>query len=163
MQGQHHVNELVPGFWPRCREAAIQFGQLRCSLDMQDLYSLDEAYADRVHMSFLKIRTDDDLQAFVLKWGPLFPFDPQTASCVHRVAEYWSHHRCLAGLIKLVSAIRNRDGEREALVELTTALYEQGRYYCGQVATRHRVRSSHTSYQGPMIFWRRRPVSVRHP
>lgn len=124
IQMQHHVNSLSPGYWPRCRSVTIQDGRLHCRLDPQNLYSLDEAYSTQPHLLFLRMRTEGDLRDFTCRWGPLFYFDPDLTSDVSPVAWYWSRQHWLSALVKLVNAVRERHGERDALEKYVTADYE---------------------------------------
>ena len=125
MQVQHHVNIISAGHWPRCRDVTIQNGQLHCGLDFQSSYNLADAYSAQPHILFLRMRTDQDLRDFTRRWGPLFGFNPETASDATSVAWYWSSQRCLSALIRLINAVTNGDEERDALEEFVTAKFEQ--------------------------------------
>jgi hypothetical protein len=124
MQLQHHVNNLPPGYWPRCRDVTIRGGLLHCGLNLKDLYNLTDAYSDHPHVSFLRMQTEEDLRNFTLMWGPLVRSDFSRGEIKTPVAWCWSYQRRLAALVKLSNAIRNREKERAALEEFVTAEWE---------------------------------------
>jgi len=121
MQLQNHVNEIPAGYWPRCSDVTVQDGLLQWRLDLQNSYNLADKYTAQPHLHFLQSQDDEDFRKFTQKWGPLFGFDPTRPVGVTPVAWYRSFQRRLAAFVKLADSIRNKDGERDALLEFVTA------------------------------------------
>jgi hypothetical protein len=98
----------------RCKSVRIEGGRLWCTPDLSRLYNLGEAYADQPHISFLQMRTEEDLKRFTLRWGPLDGLEALDGRG-KPLDWYWSVQGRLSALVKLMESIESRSGEREAL------------------------------------------------
>ncbi len=75
---QHHINAIVAGSWPRCRDVILRGDVLHCTLDYSQSYGLVEAYKYDPHIRFANAKTEQDLIAFIRAWGPPF-VNPETS------------------------------------------------------------------------------------
>jgi len=121
MQIQNHVKSEPWGRWPRCSRVEVREGTLLCVLDWDNQYDLESAYSNRPHLSFLQLRTDDELRHFTLRWGPLNLVRSARSEIRVSVVEFWSEQRLLSALLRLVNAVRNRTNERDAVAAFVTA------------------------------------------
>lgn len=120
---QHHINAIVAGSWPRCRDVILRGDVLHCTLDYSQSYGLVEAYKYDPHIRFANAKTEQDLIAFIRAWGPPF-VNPETSGMMFlslgacRAVQQW-----FRAIFDLLAAFRRAEGEREALLEFVEAEY----------------------------------------
>jgi hypothetical protein len=131
MQDNNHVNQLLPGEWPRCRDVKLVDGQLHCYLAFDRTYKLLEAYRSDLHLRFLECDSDRQLVSFLKTWGPLY-FVRDAAWMIRNPVSIplsWcrGYQRWLRALIGLLTAFKGSVEERTALQEYIEAEYERER------------------------------------
>ncbi len=129
MQLQHYVNDMKPGFWPRCHEVSIRKDQVSCVLAVDRAYDLVRAYKLDPHLRLIQCDTDDKLLSFVRTWGPLYYSMDEFARgvCSAPLSQYRIFQRWLRGLVAVLSAFKHSTGEREALGEFITSESDEWR------------------------------------
>src|SRR5215831_18317960 len=119
MKVHNHVNDRYPTFWwPRARKFQIDAGWVKCELDYARAYRLIDGYGREPHVSFMNLKSEDKLAAFVQTWGPLQIPDksPRTTSWM-QIQWYWNFQQDLKVTTRLLGAFSRRHGEKEALEE----------------------------------------------
>jgi hypothetical protein len=115
---------LVNGPFAAGHPYEVPGNQLRCVLEMQNCYDIENAYSASVHVAFLRVRTDEDLIKFTKRWGPLHVFKQDRQEIILPVAWFWSRQRTLSAFISLIDAIKSREREKDALIEYANAKSE---------------------------------------
>jgi len=116
--------------WPRCKGVTIDDDCIVCEIDQENAYDLADAYKDAPHSHFLNCSSPAELCEFIETYGPLFlatkdgrpvllPRDDKQP--LKSLAFYWKFQRWLKSLLKLIRALKDSTGVRQAMIDFFDA------------------------------------------
>jgi hypothetical protein len=98
-----------------CKAVTLNGDVLHWSLDQQRTYSLLDAYKSEPHRKFISSKTDAEIRAFILEWGPLITQGVEGEASLSR---YRDERDVLTVAVRLIRAVQQRSNMREVLLEL---------------------------------------------
>jgi hypothetical protein len=111
MELGHHIDR--PVLW-RCERVEVNGDELSWKLDCKKAYDVLKAYEKAPHREFIEASTDDALQVFMRRWGPLRPMGNTTIGC-DSIRWYRKQQDQWAAFMRLLASIDNRLERRQAL------------------------------------------------
>jgi hypothetical protein len=126
MKVQHRI-DVGDGRWASCKNVTLRDGVLHCSLEPTRRYVLTEAYEDDLHIRFANAKSDQELIDFVRGWGPLYIPNgqvPPNGLVLLPLGHCRSYQRWIRALLDMLTAFKQADREREALLEFIEAEQE---------------------------------------
>jgi hypothetical protein len=107
----------------------LRAGMLHCELDFNRTYVLIEAYKFDLHVEFANAKTDQQLIAFVRRWGPPF-LNPKSLGVMDlNFDKFRDAQRRFNAVLGVLHAFKEAEGEREALLAFIAAdhkVFEDG-------------------------------------